>query len=170
MKKVTILAAVLLSTLATVAQTKVGTIDPEYIVSQMSELVTVQDSIEEYNRSLQNDLQLKVNDYETKVADYTQNETTLLEADKKLRQNQIIQLEQDIQQFQSNAGQLIQLRQNELLNPLYQKIAGALNEIAAAEGYTQILSIGNGNSVAYADPNYDLTKKVMAKLGIQAKE
>jgi len=51
---------------------------------------------------------------------------------------------------------------------LYTKIAEGLNEIAAAEGYTQVLSIGNGNAVAYADPAYDLTNKVMAKLGIKA--
>ena len=163
-----IIAVALLSTLATIAQTKVGTIDPELIVSKMPELTGVQDAIKAYNEDLGKDLQSKVADYEAKVKEYQDGEAGFPEATKKLKQDQIIKLEQEIQQFQGNANQLISLKQNELLNPLYIKIAEALNEIAVAEGYTQVLSIGNANSVAYADPAYDLTKKVMAKLGLKA--
>ena len=167
MKKIILIATVLLSTLTAVAQTKVGTIDPELIVSKMPDLAGVQDGIKAYNTELETQLQAKVTDYETKIADYREKEATMLEAEKKLKQDAIIKLEQEIQQFQGNANQLIQLKQNELLNPLYVKIGEALNEIAAAEGFSQVLSIGSGNSVAYADPNYDLTDKVMAKLGIK---
>jgi len=168
MKKIILIATVLLTTLTAVAQTKVGTVDPEFIISKMPDLAGVQDGLKQYNTDLEGQLQEKVTAYEAKVKDYRDKEVTMLEADKKLKQNEIIELEQDIQKFQGNANQLIQIKQNELLNPLYAKIAEALNDVAAAEGYTQVLSIGNGNSVAYADPNHDLTNKVMAKLGIKA--
>jgi len=163
-----IIATVLLSTLATVAQTKVGTINPELIISKMPELAGVQDAVKVYSEDLSKELQGKIDDYEAKVKEYQEGEAGFPDATKKLKQDAIIKLEQDIQQFQGNASQLIGLKQNELLSPLYTKIAEGLNEIAAAEGYTQVLSIGNGNAVAYADPAYDLTNKVMAKLGIKA--
>ena len=59
MKKIMIIAVALLSTLATIAQTKVGTIDPELIVSKMPELTGVQDAIKAYNEDLGKDLQSK---------------------------------------------------------------------------------------------------------------
>ena len=61
---------------------------------------------------------------------------------------------------------MIQLKRNELLRPLYKKISDAITEIAKAEGYTQILTT-SGNEFAYVDERFDITQKVMDKLGVK---
>jgi outer membrane protein len=42
----------------------------------------------------------------------------------------------------------------------------AIAGIAKAEGYTQIIT-SSGNELAYVDETYDITQKVMAKLGVK---
>jgi outer membrane protein len=77
-------------------------------------------------------------------------------------------METDIQQFQQNGNQLIVLKQEEYLKPLYEKIGIALEKVAQAEGYTQVLA--RNNDVVYVDNRFDLTLKVLGELGIEVKE
>jgi len=79
-----IIATVLLSTLATVAQTKVGTINPELIISKMPELAGVQDAVKVYSEDLSKELQGKIDDYEAKVKEYQEGEAGFPDATKKL--------------------------------------------------------------------------------------
>ncbi len=164
----TIVTLIILLVIGTaVAQTKVGTVDPELIITKMSELASVQDGIKAYNEELQVELQKKLDAYDVLIKAYQASEAGLSDDVKKTKQQEIIEAEQDIQKFQNNGNQLIQIKQDELLKPLYTKIGEALNEIASAEGYTQVLTTGGGTTLAYADPNFDLTVKVMQKLGLK---
>lgn len=157
--------ALLISSHFIMAQSKVGTIDSEYILFRLPELTTVQEEIKKYNAKLEADLKVKVDDYQAKVADYQKNVATLTAPMKKTKQEAIIALENDIAKFRQNGTQLAQLEQNKLLQPLYQKIGKALEEIAKTQGYTQVLTITT-SGLAYIDPKYDLTEVVMKKLNI----
>lgn len=147
------------------AQSKVGTIDSEYVLSRLPELTKVQEDLKVYSSKLEADLKVKVDDYQAKVADYQKNVATLTEPMKKTKQEEIIALENDIAKFRQNGTQLVQLEQNRLLQPLYKKIGTALEELAKAQGYTQVLTI-TSSGLAYIDPKFDLTESVMKKLGI----
>ncbi|MDX1544807.1 MAG: OmpH family outer membrane protein, partial [Christiangramia sp.] len=52
------------------AQSKIGTIDAEYILSQMPENTEVNTGLEAYNKELQGELQTTIKEYETLVKDY----------------------------------------------------------------------------------------------------
>ena len=65
--------------------------------------------------------------------------------------------------------QLMQLKRNELMRPLYKKLMGVINQIAKQDGYTQILKT-SGNQFVFIDENFDITKQVMQKLGLKAPE
>ncbi len=67
-------------------------------------------------------------------------------------------MENDITKFRQNASQLIPLEENRLLQPLYEKIGTALEEVAKAEGFTQVLTMNN-SGLAYIDPNLILLKR-----------
>jgi outer membrane protein len=98
------------------------------------------------------------------VDSYQQNESTYTEAIKKEKQSEIIALENDIKQFQQNSNKLIQLKQDELIQPLYQIIGDALNAVSKEEKFTQVFTINN--NIVYLDPKMDLTIKVMKKMGL----
>ena len=151
------------------AQSKTGTIDTEYILSKMPELPKAQEDLKAYNAKLEAELKTKMENYQAKVKEYQEKVTSFTEPMKKTKQEEIIALEDDIAKFRQNGTQLVQIERNKLLQPLYQKIGKALEEIAKAEKYTQVFSISN-SGLAYIDPNYDLTKTVMPNLVIKIEE
>ncbi len=156
--------AVFLSCIGTFAQGKVGAVDIEYILSKMPELTVVQTELETYGTQLDIDLNKKVDEYKKLVEDYKNGEATFTEAQKTEKQNAIITAEQDIQKFQQNGAKLMDIKQSEALKPLYQKIGVALEKIATAQNYTQVLQ--TSQDMVYLDPAYDLTVPILLELGI----
>jgi outer membrane protein len=165
MKKLSILSVIaIIFSIQLNAQSKVGTVDVEYIISNMPELEQVRTDVTSYNDGLESQSKLKINTFQTLVDSYQQNESTYNEAIKKEKQSEIIALENDIKQFQQNSNKLIQLKQDELIQPLYQIIGDALNAVSKEEKFTQVFTINN--NIVYLDPKMDLTVKVMKKMGL----
>tara|TARA_R110002051_G_scaffold160901_4_gene232539 strand:- start:50391 stop:50900 length:510 start_codon:yes stop_codon:yes gene_type:complete len=166
MKKIMLSVVVLFMAATTFAQSKVGTIDPDFIMAKMPELTTVQNALKEYNLDLEKQLKAKLDAYDANLTAANEKIETMSDADKTAKQEELAGLENDIAKFRQNGSQLVQLKQNELVQPLYKKIGDALNIIAKEQGYTQVLTVGNNNNLAYIDPAYDLTNAVMTKMGI----
>ena len=150
------------------AQTKVGTINTEYIVSKMPEFKEVQKNVQDYSKTLDSGLKEKFDEYQEKVKAYSEKEATYTQALKDLKQKDIMKLEEDIQKLRNNSGKLLQVRQDELLRPLYNKIGVEVEKIVQEEGFTHILN--ENNALIYIDPNFDITVKVMKSLGIPIEE
>lgn len=166
MKYITLL--LMLFAVNTFAQeTKVGTIDIDFILSKMPEIKGVDQQVQDYKKGLETELQRKIDDFQQKVSDYKAEEANLTINQKKLRQDSLVTLESDINKFQQNGNQLILLKQEEFMQPLYTTVGNALEKIAQAGGYTQVLL--RDNSVVYVDNRFDLTLTVLKELGIEVK-
>jgi len=157
--------AIVFFSFAASAQTKVGTVNINIIVSQLPEIPEVQKGIQDYEKQLQSDLKLKLDAYAKEVDEANKAFATMTDEQKKKKQEEIFELEADIQKFRQNAAQLAQLKQEELMRPLYQKVGNAVAVVAQEDKYTQVFTL-DGNELAYVDPLYDLTMKVAKKLGL----
>lgn len=166
MKKYILIFLVVLTGMNTQAQTKVGTIDAEYILAQLPEISTVEEGMKTYNTELQEELQKTVKSYEELIADYQATNTTLTDEQKATKENEIIGVENEIKNFRQKASVLLQMKRNELTQPLYAKIDAAMKLVITEQKYTQIIN-ASANALAYADPAYDITDAVLGKLGIQ---
>ncbi len=166
MKNILVALAILLTSVSLNAQTKVGTIDAEFILAQMPETKTVEEDIKAYNLKLQEELQNTIKKYEELVAAYQTDNATLTEEDKAAKESEIISVENDIKNFRQKATVLMQVRRNELTQPLYMKIDAAMKTIIEKEKYTQIFNTSI-NGMAYADEKFDITDAVLVKLGIE---
>ncbi|CAM1371413.1 OmpH family outer membrane protein [Tenacibaculum xiamenense] len=163
--KITLIVALLIASFG-FSQTKVGTVDTDFVMGKMPEMKEVITRINSYGKQLDSSFQVKAKDYSAKIEAFKKIEKTLKEEDKKKKINEIAVVEQEMAKFRKNGSTLIQLRRDEFMKPLYKKLNAAIQEIAKAEGYTQILST-RGNDFAYIDDRFDITNKVMAKLGIK---
>ncbi|MCH7785643.1 MAG: OmpH family outer membrane protein [Bacteroidetes bacterium] len=164
MKKLSLLFIAFIFSFQLLAQSKVGTIDIEYILSKMPELVQVGVDVKTYSDELDNLFQVKYTKYQVLINVYQENETGYTDAEKKTKQDEIIDLENEMQQFQQNSSTLIKIRQNELLRPLYMKISEALNVVSNEEKFTQVFTVDN--TIVYLDTNFDITITVMKKIGL----
>lgn len=146
------------------AQGKVGGVDVDYILSNMPEMKNVQQQLEVYGSQLDLDLTKKVDAYKELAAKYTAGEATFTDEQKMEKQNALRILDSDIGKFQQNGAKLMELKQQEFLQPLYQKIGVALEKVAKAQGFTQVLQ--TTADVVYLDPDYDLTISILTEMGI----
>lgn len=153
-----------LFTAFTFAQDKVGTVNTDLIISKMPEFTKVQEDAKKYSDELDKQLKEKLEDYKTKVEAYQKGGFT--DVMKKTKEDELIRLEGEIQQFRQNGTQMVQLKQQDLLRPLYEKMAKVIEEVAVAEGYSQILNLGSVE-LAYFSPSHDVTAIVLTKLGIK---
>lgn len=169
MKKYLIALSFAFLSISAFAQSKIGTIDADYILSQMPQMTEVNEGLKTYNTELQKELETNVATYESLVKEYQANGTSLPEEEKKAKETEIISLENDIKGFRQKAGVMMQLRRNELTKPLYEKINEAMLQVIQEENYTQIFHSG-GNDLAFSAQEFDITMKVLNKLGIEVKE
>ncbi len=169
MKKLFLLAGFVFLSLTSFAQTKVGTIDADYILSQMPEMQAVQEGMKAYDSELQEEIKGNIEKYETLIKDYQEKLEDLTEEEKQQKESEIIELENNIKGFRQKGSVMMQMKRNELTQPLYEKINTAMLQVIQEEGYTQILHAG-GNAVAFAAEEHDITEKVISKLGIEVKE
>jgi outer membrane protein len=169
MKKLVLFFSLALLSFSSFAQSKVGTIDAEYIISQMPEMTQVNDGLKLYNTELQTDLESSIAEYEKLVNTYKEENATLTDEDRQTKEGEIISLENDIKGFRQKASVMMQMKRNELTEPLYEKINAAMVEVINEEGYTQILHAGS-NALAFSAEDNDITGKVIAKLGITVQQ
>jgi len=157
-----------LSTIS-IAQSKVGTVDSEYVLKLMPERQIVLKKSQEYGAKLDSSFSIKIKEYKVKVETFKKEEKTLGPLMKKTNLKELGELEADINKYQKNGTQLMQLNQNELMRPLYKKLSDAIKTVAKENSYTQILTL-TGNEFAYIDDKFDITDSVIQKLGIKVPE
>ncbi|RSC93133.1 OmpH family outer membrane protein [Tenacibaculum singaporense] len=148
------------------AQTKVGTVDSELIISKMPQMKGVLQRVENYGKKLDSSFQIKTTEYKAKVDSFKAEEKLMTEDDKKTRIKELQQLELDMAKFRKNGGAMIQLQKDQSLRPLYKKLSEIIAEVAKANGYTQVLTT-TGNEFGYIDERFDITQLVLDKLGIK---
>ena len=166
--KITVFFIAFISTIS-FAQTKVGTIDSDYIINFMPETKTVASMTQKYGAKLDSSFSIKVEDFKTKLEDYKKKEKEMGVLEKKTIQNELATLEQDIQKYQKNGNTLMGLKRDELMRPLYKKLSDAIAAVSKEQKYTQVLTLA-GNQFAYIDNKFDITDLVVKKLGITIPE
>ncbi|WP_299157157.1 OmpH family outer membrane protein [uncultured Tenacibaculum sp.] len=166
MKFKIILFTITLFTTLSYAQTKVGTVNSDFIIGKMPQMKNVIRRVENYGKRLDSSFQLKAKDYQAKIEAFKTAQKTLSEDDKKIKVQEITTLEQEIGNFRKNGPKLLQLQRDDNMRPLYKKLSEVIAEVAKANGYTQILTT-NRNEFAYLDERFDITKLVLEKLGIK---
>lgn len=169
MKKLILLFSAFLLSYSSIAQSKVGTLDSDYVLSQMPEMDQVNQGLESYGSELQEDLESSITQYEALIETYQEKEVSSTEEEKETLKDEIISLEDQIKGYRQKASVMMQMRRNELTEPLYNKINEAMLAVIQEEGYTQILHTGS-NALAFSIEGTDITEKVLNELGIQTQE
>ncbi|HCK06061.1 MAG: OmpH family outer membrane protein [Bacteroidetes bacterium] len=146
-------------------ESKVGTIDIDYILGLMPELSAVQEQVTAYQTELSEGYAEKLSTYEKALQNYRDNESLLTLMQKKTKEDSLMVMQNELGQYQQNGNQLLALRQEDFMQPLYTKVGQSLERVAEAGGYTQVLL--RDNNVVYIDNRFDLTLAVLKDLGIE---
>jgi outer membrane protein len=174
MRKLVLLAVMGLLAFVSHAQTasvKIGFADVDYIFSQMPEQKQIDTELKSLQTQLKNQIDAKYQDYQKKLQDYQANLNTMIDAVRANTERELVQMQQNIEKLQQDAQTTVQTKQNQLMDPVFKKVAKAIEDVAKENGYTFILTqqIGGLDVILYADDKTDVSDLVLKKLGVTPK-
>ena len=150
---------------------KIGYTNAEYILSNMPEAKQIEAELKDYEKQLSTQLQSKSTDFDTKVQEYQRSAENMIPEVRADKERELQSLQQSIQKFQQDAQTSLQRKQGELLQPAFDKIQTAIDEVAKANGYTHIFNSGQPevglNILLYGREEDNISDLVLKQLGIE---
>ncbi len=167
MKKVLVMMLALGFVFNTYAQnTKIGFTNADYVLSLMPETKEVESQVAAYEKQFTNSIQQKYQTFQAKVAEYQQNAPTMTEQVRAQKEQELQAENQTLQKFQQDAEQSIVKKQQELYQPLYEKIQTTIDKVAKEQGYTHIL---RAEALLFIsdEKTGDISDSVLRSLGVE---
>ena len=169
-----LVAAGLTGEAAPAAAQEVAYIDSEQILQQLPQYATVQQRLDRLTEQWEREVAAQKARVDTLREEFRAREPLYPEDERQRRRQEIEAAQQRVQQlrqryFGPEEGRLYQ-RQQELMQPIQERVLAVVEEIAQAEGYDYVLDKGGPALFMYANEEHDLTADVLEELGIDIDE
>ncbi len=164
--KILLVAVLALGSTSLFAQ-KFGRIDMNDVIQSMPEMKEVQTKFEQTQKDYEEQLEVMQVELNNKINDFQKASATLSDTQKQLKQRDIQELNERMQQFLQTAQQELEKAQVDLMAPLQQKADEAVKKVSKAESLVVVFQTG---TMVYIDEalTVDITAKVKSELGIVA--
>jgi outer membrane protein len=158
-----------MQTVSAQSNVKIGYTNVEYILSYLPESRQIEADIQDFEKQLSSQLEVKMTEFQEKVRNFQENQQNMIPEVRMDRQQELQNMQQSIERFQREAQSSMQRKQMELLQPAYDKIQKAIDEVAKENGYTHVLSSDQGGVfvILYARDEDNISDLVFRKLGVE---
>jgi outer membrane protein len=151
------------------AQQKIGYVDTEYVLNQMPEYATVQQTLDKLEQKWRQEIQQKQKEVKKLEREFEARELLYTEEERARKQESIEQARAEVQQLRQKyfgpEGELYS-RQKRLMRPLQERILKATENVATADGYDYVVDKKGETLFLYAQEEHDLSDRVLRELGI----
>jgi outer membrane protein len=164
-----IIALVVFVSFAGTAQTlKFGHINSDELIQALPENDSATVKFEKYRQELVNYLELMSVELNNKSDVYNKESKNLTDLVKQTKEQELIDLNRKIQEFQASAQQKLQDKQVELFQPIYTKVDKAIKDVGKENGFLYVFDVAKG-SLLYFDETKSINVLPLAKtkLGIK---
>ncbi|HLN52472.1 MAG TPA: OmpH family outer membrane protein [Lentimicrobium sp.] len=166
-----IIAVFLIAATAGKAQ-KFAYIDSEFILENIPEYADAKKEVDDLSMQWQREIEAKFAEIDQLYKKFTAEAVLLPEDIKAKREQEIIAKEKAAKDLQKQRfgtdGDLFK-RREELIKPIQEKIAAALESLASTENYAVIFDKAGSVSMMYTNPRYDISEDVLDKMGYSYK-
>ena len=164
MKKIfLLLTAGLLFAISVQAQ-KLGYINTADLMEAMPEYTKAIDDLKAYQKTFQDQGQAMIKEYQTKVEAYQKEEATMTDVIKEIKQKEIGDLQNRLQDLNDSMGEKMDAKQKELMQPIMDKARKAIEAVGKENGYQYIYDAAG---LLYAQDSDNVLPLVKAKLGLK---
>jgi len=151
------------------SQTKIGYIDTETIMKKLPEAQDAQKKLDGMVAEWKNQLAKMEDEWKQKYEQYDKRKLIMTEQRRADAERELQNLDRKIAEFRNQKfgqnGELFQ-KQNELMKPIQDKIFNVLQKIAQEDNYDYIFDKSGQILILYAKDQWDLTNKVLDRLGV----
>jgi len=162
--------ALLVWSLGYVAAQKVGYVDTQALLERMPEYKAAEQEIERLTQQWQKEIDDLYARIEQLFQQYREQEPLMSPEMKRRKQEEIEAEERKARELQRKRfgpnGDLFKQRE-EKMKPILDRVQQAIQAVAQEKKFSLVLDRSAGGILLYADPAYDLTDAVAAKLGLR---
>jgi len=161
---VTLFALCLIAATEIQAQSKIGYISSQELVSVMPETKKADSTLQDYRNVLVQFATEKQNAFYAAVEKYNKDSATFSASVKTVKRNELTKMGQELSGEEERIQQQLQQRQQELLGPINKKAYEAVQSIAKENGYGYVFE---KEALLVAPPGDDILPLVAKKLNIK---
>ena len=173
MKRLLLLAIVLLGVSSLGISQKYAYVDTQYILDNIPEYREAQSKLDDLSKKWQEEIEEKYQLIERKRKNFQVEEILLPEEIKKEKKSNIAHLETEARELQNKYfginGLLFQKR-SEFIKPIQDKIFKAIQEISSEKKFAFVFDKANQSNLLFADPKYNISDNVLRKMDIDVKK
>ena len=159
-RHVLLAAALGLSTLAATAQDfRVGFVNTDRIFREANLAKAAQTKLEQEFSRREKEIQTMASQLKAASEKFEREAPTLPEAQRVLRQRQLVEHDRDFQRKQREFQEDLNLRKNEELQAVLERANRVIKQVAEAEKYDLVIQ-----EAVYIHPKHDITDKVLSGL------
>jgi len=147
---------------------KFGHINSDELIQSMPEYDSATVKLEKFRKELLNALDLMTVEFNTKNESYQKESKNLSDIVKQTKEQELIDMQKRIQDFQGNAQQQLQNKQTEVFQPIYVKVDKAIKDIGKENGFLYVFDVAKG-ALLYFDEakSINVLSLVKTKLGLK---
>ena len=164
MKKLLFVAGMALSIFTAGAQSKMGYINTDELISTMPEAAKAQAELQEFQAGLGQQYQYLSAELNTKDSAFVKDSVKLSASMKEIKRKELIELYQKVQNYQQTSQEEYQAKANEKIAPIREKALSAINTVAKENGYAYIF---NEDNLLVKPTGDNILQLVKNKLGIK---
>jgi len=170
MKRFTAIAALLIFVVAAgnSQNLKFGHINSDELIQAMPEFDSAQAKLEKFRKELVNALELMTVELNNKNDAYQKEAKNLTDIVKQTKEQELIDLNKRITDFQQNAQEQLQNKQVELFQPIYTKVNKAIQDVGKENGFLYVFDVAKG-SLLYFDETKSTNVMTLAKAKLGVK-
>ncbi len=146
------------------SQLKIGHVDIMKILSELPERDSAQVVLDKEAKEIKTSFEEMQVIYNKLVDDYTNGLATYSAFVKKTKEDEILDKQNRIQEFEQNARTTLDKRNTELLQPIYEKIIKTIEKVATSNGFTYILDVSKGSVAFTSKDSQNIDQMVLALL------
>ncbi len=145
---------------------KFGHIDSDELIQALPEFDSANAQLETFRQDLINTLELMSVELNNKSDAYNRESKNLTDLVRQTKEQELVDLNRRIQDFQTNAQEQLQNKQIELFQPIYTKVEKAIRDVGRENGFIYIFNVG---TLLYFDESksVDVLPMAKTKLGLE---
>ncbi|QKJ29111.1 OmpH family outer membrane protein [Mucilaginibacter mali] len=166
-KSALVAACVLVLSSYAKAQTKIGYLNFQNVVTADPEFAKVTTQINAYQQQFVETIKGINTEYQTKLDEYNAKRATMTDAQRTKAESELTDLQKRLNDQNTNAQNLVNQKYGELTKPLVDKWKAAVNQLAKEKGYTYVIDSSQVELLVAPDGD-NLEAAVKAKGGVTA--
>ncbi len=143
---------------------KIGHVNFDEIMQALPERDSAQAVLGKESKELQTAYEEMSVNYNQLYDDYQKGLSSYSPVIKKATEDELLDKQKRLVEFEQNASTILQQRNTELLKPIIERINVAINKVASDNGFTYILDISKGSVVFTSKDSQNITQLVIKSL------